>query len=165
MRSLILVNFRNIYLFIFAAGTIMAEPISLTLEQLQQEIVQQVVALYRTHLGHELLQISCDIVDKTVTILAKDSITPLERFLEQNQKQDLALQVRSNLLKSLEPYLQSLIEKATNVQVIDVICNSTIETGHTSIVALLAAVPNVSGVDAGRRIKQRLKSDSNSSSG
>jgi uncharacterized protein YbcI len=143
----------------------MEEFLSPTLEQLQQELVQQVVELYRTHLGHELLQVCCNIVDKTVTILAEDSITRLEQFLGENQQVELALQVRSNLLKSLEPHLQLLIEQVIGVSVVDVICNSTLETGRTSIVALLATVPNISGLDAGRRIKQQSKSDSNSDSG
>lgn len=142
----------------------MAESLSPTLEQLQQELVQQVIELYRTHLGHELLHVSCHIVDKTITILAEDSITRLEQFLGENQQTDLALQVRSNLLKSLEPHLQSLIERAIGVPVVDVICNSTFETGRTSIVALSATIPNISDIDTGRRVKQRLKSDSNSDS-
>ena len=142
----------------------MAESLSPTLEQLQQELVQQVIELYRTHLGHELLQVSCNIVDKTITILAEDSITRLEQFLGDNQQIDLALQVRSNLLKSLEPHLQSLIERAIGVPVVDVICNSTFETGRTSIVALSATIPKVLDLDTGKRVKQRLKSDSNSDS-
>lgn len=132
----------------------MEESLSPTPEQLQQELVRQVTELYWTHLGHELQQVSCHIVDKTVTILAKDSITRLEKFLEQNQNVNLALQVRSNLLKSLEPHLHSLIEKAIGVPVVDVICNTTFETGRTSIVALLASVPNISGLESGRRIRQ-----------
>jgi len=143
----------------------MEESLSPTLEQLQQELVQQVIKLYRTHLGHELLHVSCHIVDKTVTILAEDSITRLEQFLGKNQQLELALQVRSNLLKSLEPHLQLLIEQTIDVPVVDVICNSTFETGRTSIVALLATVPNISDLDAGRRLKQRSKSDLNSDSG
>lgn len=143
----------------------MEESLSPTLEQLQQELVQQVIKLYRTHLGYELLQVSCHIVDKTVTILAEDSITQLEQFLGKNEQLELALQVRSNLLKSLEPYLQSLMEQVIGVPVVDVICNSTFETGRTSIVALLATVPNISDLDTGRRIKQRSKSESNLDSG
>jgi uncharacterized protein YbcI len=143
----------------------MEESLSPTLEQLQQELVQQVIKLYRTHLGHELLQVSCHIVDKTVTILAEDSITQLEQFLGKNEQLELALKVRSNLLKSLEPYLQSLIEQVIGVPAVDVICNSTFETGRTSIVALLTTVPNISDLDTGRRIKQRSRSDSNSDSG
>jgi uncharacterized protein YbcI len=142
----------------------MEESLSPTLEQLQQELVQQVAELYHTHLGHHLLQVSCHIVDKTVTILADNSITRLEQFLEQNQKLDLALQVRSSLLKSLEPHLQFLLEKAIGVPVVDVICNSTFETGRTSIVALLSAAPNIPGLEAGRRVRQQPKSDSSSDS-
>jgi len=139
----------------------MEESLSPSLEQLQQELVQQVKELYRTHLGHELLQVSCHIADRTITILADDSITRLEQFLGENQQTDLALQVRSNLLKSLEPHLQSLIERVIGLPVVDVICNSTFETGRTSIVALLATLPNILGLDTGRRVKQRLKSDLN----
>lgn len=139
----------------------MEESLSPTLEQLQQELVQQVIELYRTHLGYKLPQVSCHIVDRTVTILADDSITRLEQFLGENQQIDLASQVRTNLLKFLEPHLQSLIEQTIGVPVVDVICNSTFETGRTSIVALLASAPNVPSLDTARRVKQRLKSDSN----
>lgn len=115
----------------------------LTPEQLEQNISQQLIVLYQTSLGHQLSHVSCKLVDKTITIVAEDSITGLEQFLLKNNQDELAKQIRLTLYKVLEPHLKFLFEEVVNVPVVDVICNSVIQTGRTSIVAILAAIPDL----------------------
>ena len=116
----------------------------LTIEQLEQNVCQRVKALYQTHLGHQIHQVSCKLIAHTLTIVVEDSITHLENFLAKNNQYDLAKQVRLNLLKGLEPHLKILIEAAANVPVVDVLCDSVLDTGRTSIVAVLGAMPELS---------------------
>lgn len=113
-----------------------------TPEQLEQKLSQQLIALYQTHLGHQVNNVYCKIVDKTITIVAEDSITGLEQFLLKNNRYELAQQVRSTLQKILEPHIKFLVESVVNVPVVDVIGDSVFDTQRTSIVAVLAAVPD-----------------------
>lgn len=115
----------------------------LTPEQLEQNISQRLIVLYQTKLEHQLGHVSCKLVDKTITIVAEDSITGLERFLLKNDQYELAKQIRLTLHKVLEPHLKFLFEEVVNVPVVDVICDSVFQTGRTSIVAVLAAMPDL----------------------
>ena len=115
----------------------------LTPEQLEQNISQRLIVLYQTKLEHQLGHVSCKLVDKTITIVAEDSITGLERFLLKNNQYELAKQIRLTLHKVLEPHLKFLFEEVVNVPVVDVICDSVFQTGRTSIVAVLAAMPDL----------------------
>jgi uncharacterized protein YbcI len=124
----------------------MEESSALAYEQLEQNISQRVIVLYQTLLGHQLNQVSSKLVDQTLTIIAEDSITRVEQFLAHNDQNELASQVRLSLYKALEPHLKFLIEEVVAVPVLDVLCNSAFDTGRTSIVAILAAAPDI-GVD------------------
>ena len=115
----------------------------LTPEQLEQNISQRLIVLYQTKLEHQLNHVSCKLVDKTITIVAEDSITGLERFLLKNNQYELAKQIRLTLHKVLEPHLKFLFEEVVNVPVVDVICDSVFQTGRTSIVAVLAAMTDL----------------------
>jgi uncharacterized protein YbcI len=115
----------------------------LTPEQLEQNISQRLIVLYQTKLEHQLNHVSCKLVDKTITIVAEDSITGLERFLLKNNQYELAKEIRLTLHKVLEPHLKFLFEEVVNVPVVDVICDSVFQTGRTSIVAVLAAIPDL----------------------
>jgi uncharacterized protein YbcI len=124
----------------------MEESSALAYEQLEQNISQRVIVLYQTLLGHQLNQVSSKLVDQTLTIIAEDSITRVEQFLAHNDQNELASQVRLSLYKALEPHLKFLIEEVVAVPVLDVLCNSAFDTGRTSIVAILAAAPDI-GLD------------------
>jgi uncharacterized protein YbcI len=121
----------------------MEESSALAYEQLEQNISQRVIVLYQTLLGHQLNQVSSKLVDQTLTIIAEDSITRVEQFLAHNDQNELASQVRLSLYKALEPHLKFLIEEVVAVSVLDVLCNSAFDTGRTSIVAILAAAPDI----------------------
>jgi uncharacterized protein YbcI len=121
----------------------MEESSALTLEQLEQKLAQRLIVLYQTSLGHQLHQVSCKLREKTLTIVAEDSMTRLEQFLVQNNKHELARQVRANLNKVLEPDLKFLIEEVLDVPVIDLLCNSELESGRTSVIAVLSATPSL----------------------
>ena len=122
----------------------MEESLAATLEQLEQNLSQRVIVLFQTYLGHHLDRVACKLAEKSITIVAEDSITRLEKFLSQSDRYELAKQVRVALLKALEPEIKLLIEEVLNVPVVDVMYDSVFDTGRTSIVTILAAPPNFS---------------------
>lgn len=121
----------------------MEDSSALALQQLEQKLAQRVIELFQSYLGHKPQHVSCKLTEKTLTIVAEDSITRIEQFLAQQGRQELAQQVRLNLLKALEPHLTCLIEEVVNVPVVDAIGNSTFDSGRTSFVAILAAEPDL----------------------
>lgn len=114
-----------------------------TLKELQQKTIHCIQDLYVDLLGHRLQQVSCQLVDKTLTILIEDSITQPEQILVNSGKQDLVKQVRSNIHVAVESRLRSNIEEIVGVPVIDIFADSTLDTRRTSIVAILAAAPDI----------------------
>lgn len=121
----------------------MAEGSQLTLRQLEHSISQRIMSLYLTHLGHQPNKVSCQLVDKTVTIIVEDSITLPEQLLNNTGQENLAKEVRSNIQKAVEVHLKSAIEEVCATTVIELFSNFTFDTGHTSIVASLATVPDI----------------------
>jgi len=121
----------------------MLEGSQLTLRQLEHRISQRIMSLYLTHLGHQPQKVSCQLVDKTVTIIVEDSITLPEQLLNNTGQENLAKEVRSNIEKVIEVHLKSAIEEVCATTVIELFSNFTFDTGHTSIVAILATVPEI----------------------
>lgn len=121
----------------------MTKAANLTVKQLEQEIVQSIQDLFGNLLGHQPQQVSCQLVDKTLTVLLEDSITQPEQILVESGKRDLVKQVRSNILAAIEAHLRANIEEIVGVPIIDLFSDSTLDTRRTSVVAILAAAPNL----------------------
>jgi len=111
-------------------------------KELEQNLSQQILLLYTTQLGHQPDGVDCHIVDKTLTIVVDNPITQPERLLAANGKQQFAELIRHNLHKAFQPQLKALVEQVIGVKVVELLGDSSIETGRTSIVVILAAVPN-----------------------
>lgn len=111
--------------------------------QLERTLSQRIQALYRTQLGHQPSQVSCQIFDEKLAIILEDSITQPEQLLAQSGQEELAEQVRSDLEKALEPQLKSLIEEVLGVSVLDLLSDAKIETGRTGTIVVLSSAPQV----------------------
>lgn len=120
---------------------------TLTYKQLVQKLNERLIVLYFTLLGHEINSISYQIGYKTLTIVIEDSLTRPEQLLASNGQWELAKRVRYTINKALQPELKLLIEKLVNVPVIDLLCNTGFDTGCTSMVAVLATMPEVFNSD------------------
>lgn len=121
----------------------MVEGSELTHRQLEYSLSQDVRDLYFNHLGHQPNKVSCQLVDKTLTIIVEDSITLPEQLLNKSGHVDLAKQVRSNIEKIVEVHLKQTIEEVCGIPVIELFSNSALDTRRTSIVAVLAITPIV----------------------
>ncbi len=121
----------------------MVESSKLTHRQLEHSLSQRVRGLYFTYLGHQPNKVSCQLVDKTLTIIVEDSITLPEQLLNNSGQENLAQQVRSNLQKVVELHLKSAIEEVYATTVIDLFSNSAFDTRRTSVVAVLATTPEI----------------------
>ncbi len=110
-------------------------------EQLEQQLLACIQEVHFKILGHQPQQISCKLLDKNLTVIIEDAITQPEQLLMSSGKEELAQQVRTNIHLAFEPYLKSTIEKVTSIPLTDLIAKSSLATGRTSIVAILAHAP------------------------
>lgn len=108
---------------------------------LEQSLSQQIKFLYLNQLGHKPDKVECRLIDKTLTIIVENPITQPERLLLASGKQEFADLVRSSIHKVFQPQLKALIEEVFGVCVLEILGDSKIHTGRTSIVAILAATP------------------------
>ena len=111
--------------------------------QLERTLSQRIQAFYRDRLGHQPSKVTCQLFDEKLVIILEDSITNAEGLLMEEGQQELAQQVRSNLDDAIKPKLIALIEKILDVEVTDLLSDSTLETGRTGTIAVLANTPEV----------------------
>lgn len=108
--------------------------------QIERTLSQQLQKLYREHLGHSTGKVTCQLVKDKLTIVIEDALTQPEQLLLQKKDDiDLVKQVRSDLDEVLRPQLISLIEANLDRKVLDLISNTTLETGRTGLIVILAS--------------------------
>lgn len=111
--------------------------------QLEQTLENRIQVLYFTQLGHKPNKVSCHLVDKTLTVTVENSITKPVQLLAEIGKQELAELARFNIDKAFKTQLKALIEEVLGVSVIELLGDSKLETGLTTMLAVLAAAPKV----------------------
>ena len=108
---------------------------------LEQNLSQRILVLYLEQLGHEPDKVECQLINKTLTIIVDNPITQPEQLLLKSGKQEIAELVRSAIHKALQPQIKALIEEVFATHVLDLLGDSKIQTGRTSIIAVLADSP------------------------
>jgi uncharacterized protein YbcI len=114
-----------------------------TCGQLERKLSQEIQAFYRQHLGHLPSKVTCQLFGAKLAIIIENSITSAEKVLMDEGKSDLAQKVRSNLDVAIQPELKQLIEKITEVEVLDILSDATLATERTGIIVVLSQTPKV----------------------
>lgn len=130
-----------------------------TYRRLEQTLAERIQILYLTQLGHKLNKVSCQLIDKTLTIIIENSITKPVRLLAESGKHELAERARFNIHKAFKPQLKALIEEVIGVSVIDLLGDSKLETGFTTMIAVLGDEPKLSDSSSLPKVKQQTMSD------
>jgi uncharacterized protein YbcI len=110
--------------------------------QLERALSQGVQTLYRTQLGHQPSKVSCQLLDEKVAIVLENSLTRPEQVLVEEDEQ-LAEKVRKDLDEAIRPPLKELIQEVLNVEVLDLLSDTTFETGRMGIIVILAKNPTI----------------------
>ena len=121
--------------------------------QLERDLSQKIQAFYRSQLGHRPSKVTCQLFDTKLAVIIEDSITSAEQILFDEGKNDLAVEVRSNLEDAVRPDLKKLIEDITKVGVADMLTDATLETGRTGIIVILSEAPEVRNPESTPRKK------------
>jgi len=130
---------------------------TLTQGQTERTLSQRIQTLYRTHLGLHPSKVTCQLMDEKVAIVLENSVTRPEQILAEADE-TLAQQVRKDLDAAIRPQLQELVQEVLNVDVLDILSDTTSETGRMGIIIILAKNPTVRESGA----KAKIKSSSSS---
>ncbi|NJK75568.1 MAG: DUF2294 family protein [Microcoleus sp. SU_5_6] len=104
--------------------------------QLERNLSQRIQALYRSLLGHQPSQVSCNLIDNKLAIAIENAITQPEQLLAENGQEELAEKVRSELETVLESQMKDLINEVLGVDAIDLLNDATLETGRAGTIAI-----------------------------
>jgi uncharacterized protein YbcI len=115
--------------------------LSQTRGQLERSLSQSIQALYRSKLGHQPSKVTCRLLDQKLIIVLEDSITQPEQVLVDEAKEELVQQVRDAIDTAIESSLKQLIVEQTGAEVIDLLSDTTVETGRVGMIAILASEP------------------------
>lgn len=120
--------------------------------QLERTLSQHIQTLYRAHLGIQPSKVTCQLMDEKVAIVLENSVTRPEQILAEVDE-SLAEQVRKDLDTAIRPQLHELIQEVLTVDVVDILSDTTLETGRMGIIVILAKNPTVRDATAKARTK------------
>jgi uncharacterized protein YbcI len=106
--------------------------------QLERTVSQQLQKLYREQLGHTPGKITCQLFNDKLTIIVEGSLTQPELLLLQETSPQRVEQLRTDLDEAVRPKLISLVETVLDRQVLDLMSDTTLETGRTGMVIILS---------------------------
>ncbi|NJK99609.1 MAG: DUF2294 domain-containing protein [Spirulinaceae cyanobacterium RM2_2_10] len=129
----------------------MIEP---TRGQLERSLSQRLQALYREELGQQPSRITCQLFDNKLAAILEDSVTPAEQLIAQQGKAELTDQMRIELTEATKPHVKALIEEVLQVNVRDILSDTTLETGRRGIIAILETPPAVRSPNSNSRAQR-----------
>lgn len=112
-----------------------------TTGQLERDISQKVRALYRSQFGHQPSKVDCYLLGNKLVISLEDVITPIEKLLVEAQSSNLVTQVRGFIDEAIKPKLKELVEEIFQVNVINCLYDTAIETGCAGAIIILDNPP------------------------
>lgn len=111
--------------------------------QLERQLSQTLQSLYRQQFGHLPRRITCHIFADKVAIVAEDTITTIEKILFENSKIDLAHSIRKAISEAFVIQVRQTISTILQVEIIDIVGDSTIDSGYLGMIVFLKNPPEV----------------------
>jgi uncharacterized protein YbcI len=112
--------------------------------QLERNLSQSIQKLYRQELEHSPSRVTCQLFGNRLAIVIEDALTAVEKTLVDTQEDSKTVkQLNAAINEAIESKLKSLIEEVLEVQVHDILFDSTFETQRTGAIATLEQPPEV----------------------
>ena len=108
----------------------------ITSKQLQLRLAEKIQVLYEQQLNHQLSQVTCKIFNNTIVLVMEGVTTRPEQVLTEFDRKELAQEMRTVLDRTILPKIQKIIEEMMPVNVVDFLCDTTLETGRAGIIAI-----------------------------
>ncbi|MEM6522049.1 MAG: DUF2294 domain-containing protein [Cyanobacteria bacterium P01_C01_bin.70] len=126
--------------------------------QLERSLSQRIQRLYREHLSHSTGKVTCQLSGDKLTIVIESSLTQPEQLLLQESDAEKVEQIRTDLDNAMRQKLITLVEETMQLQVIDLMGETTLKTERTGFVIVLSDNPQNSMV---REKTAKVKKDEN----
>lgn len=109
--------------------------------QLERQISQRLQKLYREYLDHSTGKITCQLANNQLTVVIESSLTQTEQLLLKESDAAEVEQIRNNLDDIIRRKLVDIVEEILQLQVVDVMSDTTLETERTGLVIILEENP------------------------
>lgn len=112
--------------------------------QLERNLSQSIIKLYRQQLKHSPSKVTCQLFGNQVAIVIEDAITAVEKTLAETTNQlEIVNQLNLAINNVIKTKLKILIEEVLEVEVKDILFDSTLATSRTGAIAILDQPPQV----------------------
>ena len=119
------------------------EKILPTRGQLERQLSQTLQSLYRDQFGHLPSKVVCHLFANKVAIVAENTVTSIEKFLLSNSHLDLADNLRAAIDEIFALQYKQKIAEILEVEVIDLITDSCLNSEYLGMIAILSDTPKV----------------------
>lgn len=111
--------------------------------QIERQIAQIIQSVYRNRFGHLPSKVVCHLLTDKAIIVAENTVTSVEKLLIKNSKVDLAQNVRMAVNNILRDQIKQQISEVLNVEVVELICNSCLNSEYLGMIAILSETPRM----------------------
>jgi uncharacterized protein YbcI len=118
---------------------------SLVMKKLESVLSKKIKNLYQTRLHHQVTNIYYHLFDKTLIVIVEGTITPVEQFLDESDRRELAKQVRDVIDNVIGAEIKKFIEEVFKITVVDLLSDTAIDSNFTGAIAIFEVKLQSSG--------------------
>ena len=112
--------------------------------QLERKICQGVHRLYRETLGHSPDKVVCQIFGTQLAVVVEGSLTMVEKTVAQTEPEEKTAEKLNTVINdALKLKLAALVEELLEVEVEDILSDSTLNGDRTGTIITLSQLPQV----------------------
>lgn len=126
-----------------------------TCKQLEKNLSQNIRTFYLREINHPPQNITCKLFSRYVAISADEALTPLEYNLWESGKEELSVQIRSEINDIFKPKLTSVIEETLNITVEEILSNVTFVGNRLGTLVILSQAPLYRKSKSARRSRRQ----------
>ena len=98
-------------------------------QKIESEVNEAMAKFLKEQIGEQAEQVITQVVGDTIIVRFKGVLPPAERHMIKNHEEKrLIKEVKGKLIEKVRPLLETLIQKLTNAQVIDIHSSFDVET-------------------------------------
>ena len=126
----------------------MSEASRKTAGQREREISQHINALYRSELDHQPGKITAQLFENKLVLVIENAITKPEQLLLEQGKSEIAEQANQEISETFKAKASQIVEGVLDVKVVDILLDSNLESGLSSVVVVFEEPPEVKNPSA-----------------
>ncbi|MBE9045564.1 DUF2294 domain-containing protein [Pleurocapsales cyanobacterium LEGE 10410] len=111
--------------------------------QLERQLSQTLQSTYRQQFGNPIGKVTCNLLNNKVAIVAEDRVTEVEKVLLNNDRVDLANELRSAINKIFRTQIKQTVADIMQVEVVDIVYDSILSSGYLGALVLLNNTPHI----------------------